>query len=60
YVPVGLFLAFLAGSIVGVIGMIGGRAGRRTALPFGPFLALGTVVAVFVGDAIIDRIWPTV
>ena len=60
YVPVGLFLAFLAGSIVGVIGMIVGRAGRRTALPFGPFLALGTVVAVFVGDAIIDRIWPTV
>ncbi len=60
YVPVGLFLAFLAGSIVGVIGMIVGRAGRRTALPFGPFLAIGTVVAVFVGDAIIDRIWPTV
>jgi leader peptidase (prepilin peptidase)/N-methyltransferase len=60
YVPVGLFLAFLFGSIVGVIGMIVGRADRRTALPFGPFLALGTVVAVFVGDAIIDRIWPTV
>src|SRR5688500_18004844 len=49
YVPVGLFLGFLFGSIVGVSAMVIGRAGRKTALPFGPFLALGTLVAVFVG-----------
>lgn len=60
FVPVGLFLAFLFGSVVGVIGMIVGRAGRKTAVPFGPFLALGTLVAVFVGRAIIDRLWPDV
>jgi leader peptidase (prepilin peptidase)/N-methyltransferase len=60
YVPVGLFLAFLIGSVVGVIGMVVGRAGRKTAVPFGPFLALGTLVAVFVGRAIIDRLWPDV
>lgn len=60
FVPVGLFLAFLFGSVVGVIGMIVGRAGRKTAVPFGPFLALGTLVAVFVGRAIIDRLWPEV
>ena len=58
--PVGLFLAFLFGSIVGVGAMVVGRAGRKTAIPFGPFLALGTLVAVFVGRAIIDRLWPDV
>jgi prepilin signal peptidase PulO-like enzyme (type II secretory pathway) len=34
-----------------------GRAGRKTALPFGPFLALGTVLAIFVGPAIVDLVW---
>lgn len=60
FVPVGLFLAFLFGSVVGVVAMVVGRAGRKTAVPFGPFLALGTLVAVFVGRAIIDRLWPDV
>lgn len=58
YVPVGLFLGFLFGSIVGIGAMVVGRAGRKTALPFGPFLAAGTIVAVFVGRSIIDRLWP--
>ncbi len=59
FVPVGLFLGFLFGSIVGVAAMVMGRAGRRTALPFGPFLAAGTVVAIFVGRPIIDWLWPS-
>ncbi len=58
YVPVGLFLGFLFGSIVGVGAMVAGRAGRKTALPFGPFLAAGTIVAVFVGRSAIDFLWP--
>jgi leader peptidase (prepilin peptidase)/N-methyltransferase len=58
YVPAGLFLGFLFGSIVGVAGMVAGRAGRKTALPFGPFLALGTVVAVFIGRWMIDTFFP--
>jgi leader peptidase (prepilin peptidase) / N-methyltransferase len=57
YVPVGLFLGFLFGAVVGVAAMAAGRAGRRSAIPFGPFLAAGTVVAVFVGRAVIDRVW---
>jgi prepilin signal peptidase PulO-like enzyme (type II secretory pathway) len=32
------------------------RAGRRTALPFGPFLALGTIVGIFVGQHFVDII----
>jgi leader peptidase (prepilin peptidase)/N-methyltransferase len=53
-VPVGLFFGFFAGAVVGVAMMATGRAGRKTAVPFGPFLALGTIVAIFVGQRCID------
>jgi leader peptidase (prepilin peptidase) / N-methyltransferase len=53
-VLVGMFLAFLAGSLVGVgLIMFAGR-GRKSMVPFGPFLALGAVLAVFVGRALVD------
>lgn len=42
----GFFLAFVLGAMVGVMLMVAGRAGRRSALPFGPFLAIGTVIAL--------------
>jgi leader peptidase (prepilin peptidase)/N-methyltransferase len=58
-VPVGLFWGFLIGAVVGVIAMMVGKAGRKTALPFGPFLAAGTVIAVFAGQWFIDLIWHT-
>jgi leader peptidase (prepilin peptidase)/N-methyltransferase len=51
---VGLFFGFLVGAIVGVFLMITRRAGRRTEVPFGPFLALGTILAIFFGQAYID------
>jgi len=54
FVAVGLFLGFFAGAAVGVAMMAAGRAGRKTAVPFGPFLALGTIVAVFVGQRCVD------
>lgn len=56
-VPVGLFLGFLLGAVIGVIAMAVGSAGRKTALPFGPFLAAGTVLAVFIGQDVIDLVW---
>jgi leader peptidase (prepilin peptidase)/N-methyltransferase len=56
-VPVGLFYGFLLGAVVGVAMMAVGKAGRRTALPFGPFLAAGTVVAVFAGQWFVDMLW---
>ena len=58
-VPIGLFLGFLIGAVVGVAAMAFGKAGRKTALPFGPFLAAGTVLAIFVGPEIVDAIWQT-
>jgi prepilin signal peptidase PulO-like enzyme (type II secretory pathway) len=37
-----------------VIARKGALEGRKTAVPFGPFLALGAVVALFAGDAMVD------
>jgi leader peptidase (prepilin peptidase) / N-methyltransferase len=52
----GLFFGFTAGAVVGVVMMATVRAGRRTAVPFGPFLALGTVAAIFVGQHFVDLV----
>jgi leader peptidase (prepilin peptidase)/N-methyltransferase len=53
---VGLFFGFLTGAIVGVVMLVASQGDRKTAVPFGPFLALGTVVAIFVGQTYIDFI----
>ena len=51
-----LFVALIAGTLVGaaVIARKGVAEGRKTAVPFGPFLALGAVVALFAGDAMVE------
>jgi leader peptidase (prepilin peptidase) / N-methyltransferase len=51
-----MLIALLAGAVVGtvVIARKGATEGRKTAVPFGPFLALGAVVAVFVGDPLVS------
>jgi leader peptidase (prepilin peptidase)/N-methyltransferase len=50
-----LLVALLAGSLVGLalIARYGAEA-RKRAIPFGPFLALGGVVGLFAGEALID------
>jgi leader peptidase (prepilin peptidase)/N-methyltransferase len=48
-----LLLASFIGSAVGVAIMIRRRADARLAIPFGPFLALGAIVALFWGDRIV-------
>lgn len=55
-VAVGLFLAFLVGSVVGVALIAAGRKGRSSRLPFAPFLVTGAVLAVLFG-APITRLW---
>ncbi len=50
-----ILFALLAGSVVG-LALIArhGRQARKTAIPFGPFLALGGVVGMLAGDALVD------
>jgi leader peptidase (prepilin peptidase)/N-methyltransferase len=42
----GVFLGLLAGALAAVVLVAAGRAGWRTALPFGPPLLTGAVLAV--------------
>jgi leader peptidase (prepilin peptidase)/N-methyltransferase len=51
-----VFVALVSGVLFGafVIARKGQREGRKTAVPFGPFLALGALVAVFAGQSIVD------
>jgi leader peptidase (prepilin peptidase)/N-methyltransferase len=51
-----VLIALLAGVLVGVavIARKGTSKGRTTAVPFGPFLALGAVVAVYAGGPLVD------
>jgi len=48
-----LLVAFTTGAVVGVALMATGRRGRRDPIPFGPFLALGAVVAWFTASTVI-------
>jgi leader peptidase (prepilin peptidase) / N-methyltransferase len=52
----GIFIGLIAGVVVGaiVIARKGAKEGRKTAVPFGPFLALGATAAIFAGNAIVD------
>src|SRR6185436_5016989 len=55
-VAVALLVALVAGTLVGigVMAQRGVEQGRKTAIPFGPFLALGGGVALLAGPALVD------
>jgi leader peptidase (prepilin peptidase) / N-methyltransferase len=54
---VGLYIAFLTGAIVGCILILWRKKKLKGAsIPFGPFLVLGTILAMFGGDFILQRI----
>ncbi len=50
-----LMTAFLVGSLVGVgiMAVKGFQAGRKTQIPFGPYLAFGGLVGLYFGDDIV-------
>lgn len=54
-VAVAILAAVLIGTVVGaaVMARVGVQEGRKTKVPFGPFLALGGVIALLAGPAIL-------
>ncbi len=54
-VVVAIFVGFLAAFVPAAVLLVRhGRAARKAAIPLGPFLALGAVVALFAGNDVLD------
>lgn len=53
-VVLGLFLGFLYGALIGVGLIVTKLRSRKDHVPFGPFLAAGTMTAILVGNTILD------
>jgi leader peptidase (prepilin peptidase)/N-methyltransferase len=52
-VVVALFAAFFVGSIVGLFMLLVQKRSRKDKIPFGPYLALGAVLAMLVGEGLV-------
>jgi leader peptidase (prepilin peptidase)/N-methyltransferase len=53
-VVTGTLLAFVLGGLTGLVLMAAGRAGRRTAIPFGPPMLAGALLAVLWSRPLVD------
>lgn len=53
-VIVGAFAGFLLGGVVSIGLVLAGRAGRKSAIPFGPFMLAGTLIGILAGQRIAD------
>jgi leader peptidase (prepilin peptidase)/N-methyltransferase len=51
-----IFAALIAGTLIGglVIARHGMAEGRKKGIPFGPWLAFGSLVGLFAGDELVD------
>jgi len=57
YILVALFFSFLIGAIIGVGLILAKRKTMKSEVPFGPFLVIGTFIALFLGEIIINWYW---
>lgn len=51
---IALYIAFIVGAIVGIIGILFKKITKKSKIAFGPFLILGTIVAWIWGSQILD------
>jgi len=54
---VAFFAAFILASVVGVFALALSGQGRKTRIPFGPFLAAGAVFAIVWGDPVVNALF---
>ncbi|MGB9807905.1 MAG: prepilin peptidase [Thermosulfidibacteraceae bacterium] len=47
------FIAVFTGSLVGIVLILTGMKSRKDPLPFGPFLSLGAIMSLLIGDRIL-------
>jgi leader peptidase (prepilin peptidase) / N-methyltransferase len=61
YAALAVFLGALIGAVTGGLLMAAGKMQRRSALPFGFFMALGGIISLFVGPELwylyTDLLW---
>ena len=53
-VVLGTFTAFLIGAVVGIVVMLAGKGGRKTKIPFGPFMFVGAGLALVLAQPVVD------
>lgn len=51
---IALYIAIIVGAIFGITAIITKKAGMKTAIPFGPFLVLGTFITMLWGREILE------
>ncbi|MGZ6826701.1 MAG: prepilin peptidase, partial [Mycobacteriales bacterium] len=51
---VGAFLAFAYGAVIGIGVLLLGSGGRKTKIPFGPFMLLGALTGILAGAQLAD------
>ena len=49
-----LYVSFLVASFVGLVTIVTGQLKKGDRIPFGPFLAIGTILVMFFGQAILE------
>ena len=49
---VGFFAGFVLGAVIGIVFMVATGGGRKTKIPFGPFLAAGAVLSIVWGTPV--------
>ena len=54
HVLLALWLAVISGGLVAILLLVSRKRGRKDAVPFGPFLALGAWVVMMGGTEIVD------
>jgi len=53
YLLVAIFFAYIIGALISLILILKRKKGMKSAIPLGPFLAIGTFIAFLLGDKII-------
>lgn len=56
HVFIGAFAGFFLGAVIGVLSIASGRKSRKDFIPFGPSMATGALVAIFLGDGLL-QLW---